>query len=574
MWSVRGTVLEVRVPLGLLGFVDPSDGHVGRFSEQVAERTVVTAANITQLTVQAQLLDGRDGAAVADPLGGPHAYNWTGWRRYCYCERYKRYAATVAALFAELNGRGGPAPAFPLGHQFCECTGLVLPPPPPPPPPTEPVVDVVAAYQVALKPYLLLGCVGTILLFLLYAGFVRPLAEWVVPDLQGDHGYAGRRCLQLTALLLFLAAAGAGAAVFFFLNQGLPPLYEVLSWFGEPERDDLLLFALYVLSLCWDSLELLFATIFIRWPVTERRLAEYAAFLADDGKSVSSTGATATTAPSTAITITGTPSTATATVLDAHAGPSASAGGGGGSRSGSSNNTAAAAGPHSPFPPSMQALASLLGPSASAALTSPVPAKAYSRFFFVVAAHNSSSKLRRTIEHLLVHTEPQQIVIADNGSSKDEIEATARLCALMTAEYQQRRPWYRGTGINHGCIAEGSKTLAQLSASYNLLTVADYITLIDDDTRLPAQWSMDEAIGTREAAFSWADAAGAGCEPTRRETAVVHVTAQRSLRWTPACNASPTRCGPPAGTRLAFPSAGPTSVVTSSSDSERQWGAC
>ena len=39
-------------------------------------------------------------------------------------------------------------------------------------------------------------------------------------------------------------------------------------------------------------------------------------------------------------------------------------------------------------------------------------------FFFVVASHNSSDKLQRTLEHLLVHVEPSHVVVADNGSHR------------------------------------------------------------------------------------------------------------------------------------------------------------
>jgi hypothetical protein len=37
-------------------------------------------------------------------------------------------------------------------------------------------------------------------------------------------------------------------------------------------------------------------------------------------------------------------------------------------------------------------------------------------FYFVVASHNSSAKLQRTLEHLLVHVPPSHVVVADNGS--------------------------------------------------------------------------------------------------------------------------------------------------------------
>jgi len=50
--------------------------------------------------------------------------------------------------------------------------------------------------------------------------------------------------------------------------------------------------------------------------------------------------------------------------------------------------------------------------------TSSTGAKVASRYFFVVAAHNSSTKLERTLLHLLAHVPPMQVVVADNGSTQ------------------------------------------------------------------------------------------------------------------------------------------------------------
>jgi len=45
----------------------------------------------------------------------------------------------------------------------------------------------------------------------------------------------------------------------------------------------------------------------------------------------------------------------------------------------------------------------------------------------------------------------------------------------------------------HG--SPGCKTLAQLSAAYNLLEHAEFVTLLDDDTLLPEEWNIDQIIG-------------------------------------------------------------------------------
>ena len=118
------------------------------------------------------------------------------------------------------------------------------------------------------------------------------------------------------------------------------------------------------------------------------------------------------------------------------------------------------------------------------------------KFFFVIACHNSSAKIRATIEHLLVHVEPRQIVVADNGSTKREVRASRKLCDLLTQEYREVHPEYTNpNGVNYGHIQRGNKTLAQLSAAYNLLGHAEYITLLDDDTLLPPQFNLRKVLG-------------------------------------------------------------------------------
>ena len=74
---------------------------------------------------------------------------------------------------------------------------------------------------------------------------------------------------------------------------------------------------------------------------------------------------------------------------------------------------------------------------------------------------------------------------------------SAAICSALSAEYARLQPWYVGGPIKFGSIPEGSKTVAQLAASFNLLELADYITLLDDDTHVPPTWSLDEALGPR-----------------------------------------------------------------------------
>ena len=114
-----------------------------------------------------------------------------------------------------------------------------------------------------------------------------------------------------------------------------------------------------------------------------------------------------------------------------------------------------------------------------------------SKFFFIVACHNSAAKIRATVEHLLKHVPPRQIVIADNGSTpyvrhpeaggrraqpathpftltkavrlasthRKQIKASRKLCEKISEEYKAKHPEYRSTGVNYGHISEGASRL-------------------------------------------------------------------------------------------------------------------
>eukprot|EP01135_Chromosphaera_perkinsii_P000885 Nk52_evm48s152 gene=Nk52_evmTU48s152 len=116
---------------------------------------------------------------------------------------------------------------------------------------------------------------------------------------------------------------------------------------------------------------------------------------------------------------------------------------------------------------------------------------------FVIACHNSSSKIKKTIEHILTKAEPWQIFVADNGSTVKEVNLTERACMQVSREYSRNHPSYRGPNVNFGTLIEGSKSVAQFATVYNLRNYEkkiDYVTLIDDDTIVPRNWTEEVVV--------------------------------------------------------------------------------
>jgi hypothetical protein len=115
------------------------------------------------------------------------------------------------------------------------------------------------------------------------------------------------------------------------------------------------------------------------------------------------------------------------------------------------------------------------------------------------------------------------------------------LCERVSAAYRASHVRYNGGGINFGSIAQGSKTLAQLSATMNLRGVADYVTLLDDDTLVPATWSAEELARKRGSATQRAGI-------VLITVGVCVCVCQFSLSWMQASSVWRTRCAPRAGT--------------------------
>jgi len=76
--------------------------------------------------------------------------------------------------------------------------------------------------------------------------------------------------------------------------------------------------------------------------------------------------------------------------------------------------------------------------------------------------------------------------------NREEIQKSQAVCIAVSTAYKATYPSYTGPPVNFGSIDQSSKTLAQLAAVINLRPVADYITLLDDDTLLPATWCLEE----------------------------------------------------------------------------------
>lgn len=98
---------------------------------------------------------------------------------------------------------------------------------------------------------------------------------------------------------------------------------------------------------------------------------------------------------------------------------------------------------------------------------------------FIIVCHNSSDKIKDTIDTILVKVPPECIYVSDNGSTAAEVEKVKKIC-------EHTRTNYLGLLI-------GNKTKSQF-ATANVIKINNpeiqYVTLIDDDTHLPNSWSF------------------------------------------------------------------------------------
>ena len=152
----------------------------------------------------------------------------------------------------------------------------------------------------------------------------------------------------------------------------------------------------------------------------------------------------------------------------------------------------------------------------------------------VIAAHNSSDKLQKTILKLLLRLKPCQIFVADNGSNSKEIQKTRELCTRISLDYMKMYTHYKDAGINHLVIAKGNKTIAQfITVNYikQNLPHIKLVTLIDDDTQIPYAW-------TEQKISSYFDDEKVAClaYPIKVSNKVNVLTYFQNLEYLIACN--------------------------------------
>lgn len=116
-----------------------------------------------------------------------------------------------------------------------------------------------------------------------------------------------------------------------------------------------------------------------------------------------------------------------------------------------------------------------------------------SEHVFIIACHNSSNVLTDTLRILLTKVKPRQIYVADNGSTKKEVEITKYICEEESLIYHMNHD-DSGGFVNYGCMKLGNKTIAQYGTLCNLPPNVKYATCIDDDTRLDDSWNVHKVI--------------------------------------------------------------------------------
>ena len=115
---------------------------------------------------------------------------------------------------------------------------------------------------------------------------------------------------------------------------------------------------------------------------------------------------------------------------------------------------------------------------------------------FVISCHNSSDVVENTLRSLLSKVRPNTIFVGDNGSTPEEQEATNNICYRLSYEYCKNNdlPFIEENMINYGHSPMGNKTIAQYASVCNLPDYVEFVTCIDDDTRLHETWEVQKVI--------------------------------------------------------------------------------
>lgn len=112
---------------------------------------------------------------------------------------------------------------------------------------------------------------------------------------------------------------------------------------------------------------------------------------------------------------------------------------------------------------------------------------------FVIACHNSSEVLEKTLKSLLTKVPASQIYVADNGSTEKEQELSKNICNNLDININYGHIAF-DTKINGKIVKRGNKTMAQFAAISHLDSSIKYVTCIDDDTRLHETWDVNKVI--------------------------------------------------------------------------------
>ena len=248
-WTAANNVLEARIPWQALGFADPSQFTTYVMTGQ-GKQLAVSPGTSTTVGVQVLLLSGYGSRSAS---AAPVKYSWSSWILPCFCERFKHGAVQVAAMLQYLTADKtvplNTTAMLPRSWQYCQC------------PATPP-------FLFPYKSWYISAATVVIMIFLGYAGIIRPFLERVLPFMTPSSadvpGARGRRTMQFISFTLFVATSTIFVVTWFLLGQP-SPFQMLLEFSNLSDVSSTGTFVVYIFLLTWDSLELLFGVFFVRW---------------------------------------------------------------------------------------------------------------------------------------------------------------------------------------------------------------------------------------------------------------------------------------------------------------------
>lgn len=112
---------------------------------------------------------------------------------------------------------------------------------------------------------------------------------------------------------------------------------------------------------------------------------------------------------------------------------------------------------------------------------------------FIIACHNSSDVLEATLRSLLGKVPGTQIYVADNGSTLEEQKLSEKICNELDMGVHYGHITFETT-VKGKIVKRGNKTMAQYAAICHLDDEVQYVTCIDDDTRLHETWDVNKVL--------------------------------------------------------------------------------